>query len=78
MQIAQPALQLSRAVLQAYHASGSYRRALVLLRATQLIEGSLEGRLLAAQCLERIGDHQECLTLLGGWNDAEVQLGDQV
>ena len=50
----------------------------MLLRASQLIDESLEGRLLAAQCLERIGDHQECLNVLGGWNDVEVQLGAQV
>ena len=67
-----------RHVPQAYHAGGAFRRALVLLRAVQLVDESLEGRLLAAQCLERIGDHQECLNVLGGWNDAEVQLGAQV
>ena len=57
---------------------GSYRRALVLLRATNLIENTSEGRLLAAQCLQQIGDHQECLAVLGGWNDADVQMGKDV
>ena len=63
--------------LQAFHAAGSFRRTLVLLRSRQLVDTSLEARLLAAQCLLRSGDHQECLNVLGGWHDADVQLDQQ-
>ena len=66
------------AAVQAYHAAGSYRRTLVLLRSRQLVEASLDARLLAAQCLLRSGDHQECLNVLGGWSDDHVQLEQEV
>ena len=50
----------------------------MLLRSRQLVEACLDARLLAAQCLLRSGDHQECLQVLGGWNDADVLLEHQV
>ena len=49
-----------------------------MLRARQLVEACLEARLLAAQCLLRSGDHQECLQVLGGWSDADVLFEQQV
>ena len=50
----------------------------MLLRSRQLVDACLDARLLAAQCLLRSGDHQECLQVLGGWSDTDVLLEHQV
>ena len=46
-----------------------YRRALTLLRGTDLIEQDVRFRYLAAKCLVECQEWEEALKMVGGWED---------
>lgn len=46
-----------------------YRRALTLLRGTDLIEQDVRFRYLAAKCLVECQEWEESLKMVGGWED---------
>lgn len=46
-----------------------YRRALTLLRGTDLVEQDVRFRYLAAKCLVECQEWEECLKMVGGWED---------
>ena len=59
-----------------------YRRALTLLKGSDLIEQDVRFRYLAAKCLVECKEWEECLTMVGGWEedsldniDMQVKLG---
>ncbi|KAK9847452.1 hypothetical protein WJX84_003493 [Apatococcus fuscideae] len=54
---------------QAFYLSQQYRRALWLLRNTDMVKMDLRFRYLAARCLAEVGDWEECLGTLGGWEE---------
>ena len=58
--------------VQAYFMNKQYRRALNLLKTSDLIEQDPRCRYLAACCLAEIMDWEECLSMLGGWDDDDV------
>ena len=63
-------IDLTRYVaLQAFFLSQQYRRALWLLRNTDMIKVDLRFRYIAARCLAEVGDWEECLGTLGGWEE---------
>lgn len=49
-----------------------YRRTIHLLKTQDMIEQDPRCRYLAASCLAEIKDWEECLCMLGGWEDDEV------
>ena len=55
--------------LQAFYLSQQYRRALWLLRNTEMVKVDLRFRYIAARCLAEVGDWEECLGTLGGWEE---------
>lgn len=66
-------------LLQAYYMGKQWRRALALLRNAGLIEADIQCRYLAARCLAEVKDWEECLNVLGGWEESELEaLGMQV
>ena len=53
-----------------------YRRALTLLRTTELVEQDAQARYLAARCLAEVQDWEECLHVLDGPGRAQgLELG---
>lgn len=46
-----------------------YRRALTLLKGTDLVEQDVRFRYLAAKCLVECQEWEECLKMVGGWED---------
>lgn len=57
-----------------YFSSGQHRRALHLLQSRHLHETYAAARLLAAQCLFRLGELDDCLAMLGG-DEPDATLG---
>lgn len=54
---------------QAFYMDKQYRRALTLLRGTDLVEQDVRFRYLAAKCLVECQEWEECLKMVGGWED---------
>lgn len=52
-------------LVQAYFMGQQYRRALMLLRSTELMDEDAQARFLAARCLAEVHDWEECLSVLG-------------
>lgn len=46
-----------------------YRRALTLLKGSDLVEQDVRFRYLAAKCLVECQEWEECLMLVGGWEE---------
>ncbi len=59
--------------LQAFYMGRQWRRALALLRNAGLIEADIRCRYLAARCLAEVKDWEECLNVLGGWDESELE-----
>ena len=49
------------------------RRALALLRNSGLVEADVRCRYLAARCLADVCEWEDCLTMLGGCEDADIE-----
>ncbi len=60
-------------MLQALYMGKQWRRALALLRNAGLIEADVRCRYLAARCLAEVQDWEECLNVLGGWDESELE-----
>lgn len=50
-----------------------YRRALLLLKSSELINEDVRFRYLAAKCLAACKEWEECLNMVGGWEDRELE-----
>ncbi|KAK9823965.1 hypothetical protein WJX72_006697 [[Myrmecia] bisecta] len=57
---------------QAYYMGKQYRRALMLLKRSELVDADVRFRYLAARCLAECHDWEECLAMLGGWENEEA------
>ena len=55
--------------MQAFYMDKQYRRALTLLKGTDLVEQDVRFRYLAAKCLVECQEWEECLKMVGGWED---------
>ena len=55
--------------LQAFYMDKQYRRALTLLKGSDLIEQDVRFRYLAAKCLVECREWEECLMMVGGWEE---------
>lgn len=60
-------------IAQAFYMGKQWRRALALLRNAGLIEADVRCRYLAARCLAEVQDWEECLNVLGGWDESELE-----
>ncbi|CAL8472035.1 g11577 [Coccomyxa elongata] len=58
---------------EALYMGKQWRRALALLRNAGLIEADVRCRYLAARCLAEVQDWEECLNVLGGWDESELE-----
>ncbi|KAK9905515.1 hypothetical protein WJX75_001308 [Coccomyxa subellipsoidea] len=58
---------------EAFYMGRQWRRALALLRNAGLIEADIRCRYLAARCLAEVQDWEECLNVLGGWDESELE-----
>ncbi|EIE23608.1 TPR-like protein [Coccomyxa subellipsoidea C-169] len=58
---------------EAFYMGRQWRRALALLRNAGLIEADIRCRYLAARCLAEVKDWEECLNVLGGWDESELE-----
>lgn len=58
--------------MQAYYVNQQYRRAFDLLKRSELLEQDPRCCYLAALCLAETRSWEECLNILGGWDDDEV------
>ena len=66
-------------LLQAFYVGKQYRRALALLRESELVEADIRCRYLAARCLAEIMEWDECLNIMGGPDPSDADmLGMQV
>lgn len=54
---------------QAFYMDKQYRRALTLLKGSDLIEQDVRFRYLAAKCLVECQEWEECLMMVGGWEE---------
>ncbi|KAK9828405.1 hypothetical protein WJX81_004996 [Elliptochloris bilobata] len=61
---------------QALYMGRQWRRALALLRSAGLVEADVRGRYLAARCLAEVREWEECLLVLGGWDDTDANTMD--
>ena len=52
--------------------NGQFRRAFTLLKKADLVEQDPRCCYLAARCLAKLRDWEQCLAMLGGWDDEEV------
>ncbi len=59
---------------QAFYVGRQYRRALALLKDSELVEADIRCRYLAARCLAAVEDWDECLTIMGGPDPTEAEL----
>ena len=57
---------------QAFFMNGQFRRAFTLLKKSDLVEQDPRCCYLAARCLAELRDWEQCLAMLGGWDDEEV------
>ena len=65
--------------LQAFYVGKQYRRALALLKESELVEADIRCRYLAARCLAEIMEWDECLNIMGGPDPSDADmLGMQV
>ena len=55
--------------MQAFYVGKQYRRALALLKDSELVEADIRCRYLAARCLAAVQDWDECLSIMGIMND---------
>ena len=62
------------ASVQAFYVGRQYRRALALLKESELVEADIRCRYLAARCLAAVKDWDECLAIMGGPDPTEVEL----
>ncbi|KAK9790319.1 hypothetical protein WJX73_003955 [Symbiochloris irregularis] len=63
---------------QAFYMGKHYRRALALLQFADLVEQDDQARYLAAKCLAEVGNHEECLTMLGEEAGSSSQSADSM
>ncbi len=59
--------------LQAFYMDKKYRRALTLLKGSDLIEQDVRFRYLAAKCLVECREWEECLMMVGGWEEDSLE-----
>lgn len=60
-------------MLQAFYMDKQYRRALTLLKGSDLIEQDVRFRYLAAKCLVECKEWEECLAMVGGWEEDSLE-----
>ncbi len=58
---------------QALFMGKQYRRSLAIIRNSGLIEADIQCRYLAARCLAEVRDWEECLIVLGAWDESDVE-----
>lgn len=58
---------------QAFYMDKQYRRALTLLKGSDLIEQDVRFRYLAAKCLVECREWEECLMMVGGWEEDSLE-----
>ena len=60
--------------MQAFYVGKQYRRALALLKASELVEADMRCRYLAARCLANTKEWDECLSIMGGADPSDADM----